>query len=217
MTESHFGTSILRNKPLRSDGAEGADGSGYAGGGLCGLISAATLTGTRLKLRTCSRARAKSGLFPAPRDSSPPNPTLAIRVVNDALENPKSREDFQPALAALVMRGLRLRCPRCGRAAIFQGWFAMHDRCPSCGRTFNRAPGYFLGSIFFNYGVTAVLLVIGYFTLFFSLDRVGHGWLAALAAFSLLFPLWFFRYARALWIAVDERLDPWPNEQERRE
>jgi uncharacterized protein (DUF983 family) len=115
------------------------------------------------------------------------------------------------------MRALALRCPRCGNAPVFRGWFGMHDRCSACGRTFNRAPGYFLGSIYFNYGVTAVLLVIGYFTLFFALGRVGPAWLAALAAFTLFFPLWFFRYARALWMALDEQLDPWPNEQEQRE
>jgi hypothetical protein len=38
-----------------------------------------------------------------------------------------------------------------------------------------------------------------------------------MTTFSLLFPLWFFRYARGLWIAFDERFDPWPNEQEARE
>jgi hypothetical protein len=32
-----------------------------------------------------------------------------------------------------------------------------------------------------------------------------------------VFPLWFFRYARALWIAFDEKWDPWPNEEERRQ
>ena len=36
----------------------------------------------------------------------------------------------------------------------------MNDSCPACGRKFNRAPGYFLGSIFFNYGVTAVLMIV---------------------------------------------------------
>ena len=35
-----------------------------------------------------------------------------------------------------------------------------------------------------------------------------------LSAFAILFPTWFFRYARALWIAFDEHWDPWPNEEE---
>jgi len=116
----------------------------------------------------------------------------------------------------MLWRRLRLRCPRCGQAPVFGGWFAMHDSCPACARKFNRAPGYFLGSIYFNYGVTAVLMIAGYFAVFFWRGRVTPSVLAALAAFCLAFPLWFFRYARALWIAFDERWDPWPNEEEAR-
>jgi uncharacterized protein (DUF983 family) len=136
-----------------------------------------------------------------------------MRAENPRHDGPALR---RPALATLLRRGLCLHCPACGQARIFHGWFAMHDRCAACGRRFNRAPGYFLGSIYFNYGVTAVLLIIGYFSLFLSGIRVGQGWLLALAALALVFPLWFFRYARALWIAVDEHFDPWPNEQEAR-
>jgi hypothetical protein len=29
-----------------------------------------------------------------------------------------------------------------------------------------------------------------------------------LAAFCVFFPLWFFRYARSLWLAFDEYFDP---------
>ncbi|MBX3432908.1 MAG: DUF983 domain-containing protein [Pirellulales bacterium] len=92
----------------------------------------------------------------------------------------------------------------------------MNDPCPSCGRRFNRAPGYLLGSIYFNYGVTAMLVTAAYFAGYFSGALTSDQLLAALALFSLAFPLWFFRYARALWIAFDERWDPWPNEEERR-
>jgi uncharacterized protein (DUF983 family) len=116
----------------------------------------------------------------------------------------------------MLWRAVRLMCPRCGEAPIFRGWFSMHDRCPACGRRFNRAPGYFLGSIYFNYGVTALLVVALYFGLYFGEVFTGKQLLAALTAFSVVFPLWFFRYARALWIAFDERWDPWPNEEERR-
>ena len=117
---------------------------------------------------------------------------------------------------SLLVRALRLRCPRCGEGRLFRGWFAMNDRCPVCGRRFNRAPGYLLGSIYINYGVTAVLVVVVYFSLYFGEVLDGKQLLVALTAFSVVFPLWFFRYARSLWIAFDERWDPWPNEEERR-
>lgn len=81
---------------------------------------------------------------------------------------------------------------------------------------FERAPGYLLGSIYMNYGVTAFIVVAAYFSLYFSQSLTGNQLLVALTAFSVLFPVWFFRYARAIWIAFDERWDPWPNEEEAR-
>jgi uncharacterized protein (DUF983 family) len=124
--------------------------------------------------------------------------------------------DDRPGLALLLWRALLLRCPRCGAASIFVGWFAMNDGCPACGRKFNRGPGYFLGSIYFNYGITAVIVVVAYFSFYFSDVLSGTPLLGLLTAFIVAFPLWFFRYARSLWVAVDEALDPWPNEEERR-
>ena len=85
----------------------------------------------------------------------------------------------------------------------------MHEACPACGRRFARDPGYLLGSIYFNDGVTALIVVVMYFTMFFR-DWFSDGQrLALLSAFAIAFPLWFFRYARAFWIAFDERWDPW--------
>ena len=132
-----------------------------------------------------------------------------------------SRESLQkssprPTLGVLWLRALRLRCPACDRAPIFRGWFIMNDTCPACGRRLNRDAGYLLGSIYFNYGVTAMLVLVMYFTMFFG-DILTNGQrLLVLSTFGVLFPMWFFRYARALWIAFDEHWDPWPNEEEQR-
>ena len=93
----------------------------------------------------------------------------------------------------------------------------MRDPCCYCGRKFDRAPGYLLGSIYVNYGVTALLVVIVYFSLYFGTMLTSRELLVLLGMFVLLFPMWFFRYARALWLAFDEFFDPWPNEQEMRE
>jgi uncharacterized protein (DUF983 family) len=123
----------------------------------------------------------------------------------------------KPSYATLISRALRLRCPACGRAKLFRNWLSMNDPCPECGRKFDRAPGYLLGAIYFNYGATALLVVIFYFTFFLTKQLTGKQLLWTPTAFSVLFPLWFFRYARALWIAFDERWDPWPNEEERRQ
>jgi hypothetical protein len=90
----------------------------------------------------------------------------------------------------------------------------MHDECATCGRRFNRDAGYLLGSIYFNYGITAVVVIILYFTMYFRDWLAGSERLVLLSAFAVAFPMWFFRYARALWMAFDELWDPWPNTQE---
>jgi uncharacterized protein (DUF983 family) len=125
----------------------------------------------------------------------------------------KPANNSQP-VGLLWWRALRLRCPACGRAKMFRGWFAMHEACPACGRVFTREPGYLLGSIYFNYGLTASLVIVLYFAMFFG--DVLEDWqrLVALSLFAAGFGTWFFRYARAFWIAFDERWDPWPNEEE---
>jgi uncharacterized protein (DUF983 family) len=118
--------------------------------------------------------------------------------------------------SSLLWRALRLRCPACGAAPIFAGWFTMHDACAACGRSFNRGPGYLLGSIYFNYGVTAMLVLILYFAMYFGEVLRDTQRLVLWSLFAVGFALWFFRYARAMWIAFDERWDPWPNEEEAR-
>ena len=80
-----------------------------------------------------------------------------------------------------------------------------------------RDAGYHLGSIYFNYGITAVLVIVIYFTMFFRDWLTDTQRLVVLSLFAILFPMWFFRYARALWMAFDERWDPWPNVEEARE
>ena len=57
----------------------------------------------------------------------------------------------------ILGRGLRLRCPRCGRAALYRGAFAMHAGCAACGLRYEREQGYFVGAIYINYAATVVV------------------------------------------------------------
>ena len=84
----------------------------------------------------------------------------------------------------------------------------MHKNCPHCGVKFEREAGFFLGSIYFNYGLTALIVAIAYPILMFS-KAVGESkLLIGCLAFTLLFPMWFHRYARALWLGFDQFMDP---------
>lgn len=138
-------------------------------------------------------------------------------AANSATKEPPAAATESAPIEVLWWRALRLKCTACGQAPIFCGWFAMNDVCPSCGRRFNRGPGYLLGSVYFNYGITGMIVVALYFAMFFGDVLTDTQRLALLTAFGIFFPMGFFRYARALWMAFDERWDPWPNEEEARQ
>lgn len=88
----------------------------------------------------------------------------------------------------------------------------MNVECSTCARKFDREPGYLLGSIYFNYGVTSVLVTVFYFSCYFTETLVGKPLLFASLLIGVVFPICFFRYARSLWIALDELFDPWKPE-----
>jgi hypothetical protein len=89
----------------------------------------------------------------------------------------------------------------------------MEEHCPHCGVKFEREPGFFLGSIYFNYGLTALLATAAYVALF--VNRLDHDWRykGAILALVILCPLVFHRFARSLWLGFDQWYDPRPNEQ----
>ena len=103
--------------------------------------------------------------------------------------------------AAVLARAVRLRCPRCGRTALFAGWFTMRDGCAACGLRYEREQGYFVGAIYVNYALTAALGMGG--VLLDGLLGLSLGQQLALAVpVMLLAPLLFFRHARSLWLGI---------------
>jgi len=103
---------------------------------------------------------------------------------------------------------LGLCCPRCGRAPLFRGWFAMNVVCAVCDLRFERAQGYWVGAIYVNYGVTVVIAVAGCFLLWHYADLSPVRQLALWGPFVVAFPLWFFRYSRSLWLGLEYGLNP---------
>ena len=84
----------------------------------------------------------------------------------------------------------------------------MHPQCENCGLQFERGQGYYLGSIYFNYGLTALVTTAGYLGGFFWSAVSPDVLLWSAVAFCVLFPIWFFRYARSLWLGMDYYFDP---------
>lgn len=109
---------------------------------------------------------------------------------------------------AAVSRALGLRCPRCGEGKLFRNWFVMHPQCSHCHLRFERAPGYFLGSTYVNYGFIALTLTVIYMGLHFGAEISNRVLFGPLVAYFTLVPLLLFRYARSWWLAMDCYLDP---------
>jgi uncharacterized protein (DUF983 family) len=104
-------------------------------------------------------------------------------------------------------RAIRLRCPRCGETPLFTDWFRMAESCALCGLRFERAQGYFVGAIYINYAVTTLIAVGGFFLLWAGLGLSTRAQLLVLVPIVVLFPLWFFRYSRSFWLALEWSLN----------
>lgn len=91
---------------------------------------------------------------------------------------------------------------------MFRGYWQSNELCSECGAKFEREPGFFLGSIYFNYGLTALIVAVVYPILLFTETVPENQLLLACLAFVVIFPTWFFRYARALWAGFDQFWDP---------
>ncbi len=111
------------------------------------------------------------------------------------------------SLSAIFISGLRLRCPVCGQGKLFRRWFSMYSHCSNCRLKYERDPGYFLGSTYINYAVTAVSVTVLYMVFHFGLEFSNKQLTWWLGAYCILFPLVFFRLARSLWLAMDSFFD----------
>lgn len=83
----------------------------------------------------------------------------------------------------------------------------MYPKCDHCGLTYEREPGYFLGSIYVNYGLTALTTTFCYILFHFVLGYSNLWVVPPLVAFCIIFPVLFFPFARAYWLAMDLSFD----------
>jgi len=84
----------------------------------------------------------------------------------------------------------------------------MYESCPVCGLKFEREQGYFLGAMYVSYGLSIVPVL-----LFVLLIWKVTGWrydVSIAAAFVLYLPFVPFvtRFARVVWMYIDQAVDP---------
>lgn len=102
-----------------------------------------------------------------------------------------------------LLRGFGLKCPACGLGKLFRRMFWMNSECDCCRFRFERPAGYFLGSSYINYGVTAFTITVTYVVLHFGFKVSNQVLMPGLLTFCGIFPLVFFRFARSLWLSFD--------------
>ncbi len=114
---------------------------------------------------------------------------------------------MKPGLWQTMFRSSRLRCPECGEGKFAKSWRETHEECPHCGFDFRVEDGFYLGSIYLNYGLLAVAsLAVG-------LPVVWLGYVTAWTAtiigvvVCISVSVWFFRYARSLWLGLGYFID----------
>lgn len=79
----------------------------------------------------------------------------------------------------------------------------MHEACRACGASFLREQGFYLGSIYINYGVTVIATGTLYALLVLAAGVSHETALTACLAVAVAFPVLFFRHARSFLLALD--------------
>ena len=83
----------------------------------------------------------------------------------------------------------------------------MHDSCPACGLSFRREPGFYLGSIYLNYGATVIVTGLLYAALVLGAGTSNEVALGVCLAVAVLLPVLLFRHARSLLLALDSSVN----------
>jgi uncharacterized protein (DUF983 family) len=133
---------------------------------------------------------------------------MALAMERLAQEPERSR----PGPLVLLGRAARLRCPHCGRGAMFRGWFSLTPACAGCGLSFERdeQDDYWLGAYFVNFIVTEV--VFAAFVLLVLAATWPDPWWPLLwwggAAQMIVTPILFYPFSKALWLGGDLMFRP---------
>ncbi|MFI5235150.1 MAG: DUF983 domain-containing protein [Gemmatimonadales bacterium] len=113
--------------------------------------------------------------------------------------------------ATLVLRAIRRRCPNCGGAVVFDGWFKMKEKCPTCGIRLERGEqGYQVGAYMLNIVISELIFAAIFITTLvrtwpdppWTLLQFGG------VALMVLLPVLFYPFSKTLFLALDLTFNP---------
>lgn len=81
----------------------------------------------------------------------------------------------------------------------------MTRTCDGCGLLFEREPGYWVGAMTINTAVIAFLFLSTFgLSVWLTWPDTPWGWVAVIVVtLNLLFPVFFYPFAKTIWMAID--------------
>ena len=115
--------------------------------------------------------------------------------------------DLSPGrILRLFGRAVRLHCPNCGRAKLFDAWFRIRARCPVCGLPTARGDeGYHVGSYMFNI-IASELVFAAVFLAIVVATWPDPPWLPLQVggvALMIVAPFVFYPFSKTVFLAFD--------------
>jgi uncharacterized protein (DUF983 family) len=116
----------------------------------------------------------------------------------------------------LFGRALRLPCPNCGKAKLFESRFRMRRQCPVCGLRFERGEeGYQVGSYMFNLIASELAFAVAFVGVLAATwpsppwKLLEYGGIIPM----VIAPLVFYPFSKALFLAFDLFFRPEAHEE----
>jgi uncharacterized protein (DUF983 family) len=105
-------------------------------------------------------------------------------------------------VVVMVVRGLALRCPKCGKGGIASSLFSLREACPSCGVAIETRTGEASGGMAINLVTTTILATIGvwWFGVFGSMSLLPL--MVGLMVGGVAFSMVFHRHACGAWVGA---------------
>jgi uncharacterized protein (DUF983 family) len=94
-----------------------------------------------------------------------------------------------------------LICPACQRGRMFRSLFTMNVRCPTCSMVFERDSGEVSGGMAINTALLCLIAIGGAVMAVTTTIPTGQ-LLLGVATIMILFGVFFYRHARALWVGI---------------
>lgn len=117
----------------------------------------------------------------------------------------RSTEKGAGRVIRFCLRGLRLRCPNCGKGRLLLSWTRLRKRCQICGTDFEREHEDFIGAYLINLIIAELFVVTAVVTVMVVTWPAvpWDGMLWWLLPAVIVMPLYTYPFSRGLWLAID--------------